>query len=145
MAHRFDSKIAEVDWLSHRWAFEIRRFQLTGVTRHDVRVGPLVVSSHGSKARAERWIDGVRLESLATIVARYTDLHPAKVLIEGMPGRLARIPPELWATYDGIDLTRGNPSQSATVLSAKARALYPEIDAVFVRVYRVPRPQGNRR
>ena len=131
------------DWLAHRWPFEIRRSWSNGVTRCEVFVGPLNVGAHGDAATAQAWIDGVKLESLAVIVARYRELHPVLVLIEGHGGRLARIPPELWATYDGlvISATGG----CVGVLSAKARSLFEDDPCVFVRIYRIEPDQRGRR
>ena len=76
-------EIAQVDWLAHHWPFEIRPNWSNGVTRYEVVVGQLNIGAHSDEATAQAWIDGVKLESLAGIVARHRELHPVQVLIEG--------------------------------------------------------------
>lgn len=132
-----------VDWLAYRWPFELRRNWSNGVTRHEVFVGPLNVGVHGDEATARAWIDGVKLESLAVIVAHYRELHPVLVLIEGHGGRLARIPPELWATYDGLVISATG--RCVGVLSAKARSLFDDDPRVFVRIHKIEPDQRGRR
>lgn len=85
----------------------------------------------------------MKLESLAVIVARHRKLHPVLVLIEGLAGRLARIPPELWATYDGLVVS--GVDRYISVLSAKARALYDDDPSVFVRIHKVEPDGGKQR
>ena len=133
----------QVDWLSHRWSFEVRPTSMNGTTRYEVCVGPLNVCSHDDRVRAAAWADTVKLESLAVIVARRRKLHPVLVLIEGKGGRLARIPPELWATYDGLIVS--GVDRYVSVLSAKARALYDNDPSVFVRIYKVDPYAGKPR
>jgi hypothetical protein len=128
---------AAVDWLAHRWDFEVRPAKLQG-SCHQVCVGPLSLSSHADAEAAAAWIDAVKLESLAVIVARYRQLHPVLVLVESGAGRLARIPPELWATYDGIVVSAID--RHVSVLSAKARSLYDGDPGVFVRIYKAQQP-----
>lgn len=135
--------IAQVDWLAHRWPFEIRRNWSNGVTRYEVVVGPLNICAHGDEAIAQTWIDGVKLESLGGIVACYRELHPVQVLIEGRGGRMARIPPELWATYDGLVISATE--RCVGVLSAKARSLFDHDPCVFVRIYKIGHDQKRGR
>lgn len=136
--------IAQVDWLAHRWHFEVRRNWSNGVTRYEVVVGPLNICAHGDETAARAWIDGVKLKNLAVIVARYRGLHPVLVLIEGRGGRLARIPPELWATYDGLVISATE--RCVGVLSAKARSLFDGDPYVFVRIHKVePAEKPGRR
>jgi hypothetical protein len=134
---------AAIDWLAHRWPFEVHARTLQAQTRYDVCVGRLSVSGHEDEADAAAWIAAVRLESLAVIVARHRKLHPVLVLIEGSAGRLARIPPELWATYDGLVVSVVD--RYVSVLSAKARSLYEGDPSVFVRIHKAPRPEARRR
>jgi hypothetical protein len=105
-----------------------------GAKRYEVCVGPLNLSGHDDEASAAAWIEAVRLESLAVIIARHRKLHPVLVLIEGKGGRLARIPPELWATYDGLVVS--SVDRYVSVLSAKARSLYEGDTSVFVRIHK---------
>lgn len=141
---RFDSIDVNIDWLQHRWPFEIRTFEMTGRKTFNVHVGQCVVSSHPGRAEAEHWINAVTIESVATIVARLRHLRPALVLVEGPGSHRARIPPELWATYDGLVLS-GHESAPACILSAKARALFSGDPEVFIRIYSPSRPPASRR
>ncbi len=135
--------MVQTDWLTHRWPFGVRSSWSNGVTRYEVFVGPLNVCAHGDEATAQAWIDGVKLESLAVIVARYRELHPVLILIEGHKGRLARIPPELWATYDGLVISATG--RCVGVLSAKARSLFADDPCVFVRIHKIEPDQMGRR
>lgn len=135
----FDSTIAETDWLQHRWDFRIAPFKMQGRTTQQVKLGGLVLSEHNDRGEAQRAIAGIRVESLAAIIARKPAFHPARAIIVGyIPERsgerLASIRPELWATYDGIELEGVAGAKYVAILSAKARALFPDAIGVFIRV-----------
>jgi len=130
-------RIRSTDWLKHRWRFSIDTSQMQGQTKYEVRLGHLVLSSHGGNGSARRWIEECRIISLAQAIELHPEFARATVLIEGQaPGfpspRLARIPKQLWPTYDAIVLSRM--PRCLSILSAKARAMFPyEASTVFVR------------
>lgn len=59
---------------------------------------------------------------LAQFIAGQLTVHPAAVLVVADTFRLGRIPPELWCGYDVTHLTD---LPAITLLSAKARAVFP--------------------
>lgn len=139
----FDPKIAETDWLQHRWHFEIKSREMQGQTSYYVSVGGCDVSRHKSAAGAKKWIEEVRIRSLADVIASHPHLHPILVYIDAAPGGRLRIPPELWATYDALDQSWGD---NFLVLSAKARAMFPEhASHTFIRGKKVDLPPRRRR
>ncbi|WCM29176.1 hypothetical protein NDN01_09945 [Sphingomonas sp. QA11] len=131
-------EIRSRNWLEYRWPIEIKSRFDCGATKYDVMIGQCSIVTKLSQEDAQQWVDALVPVSVADVVSRYPELHPVQVLIEGgRKGRLARIPPELWSTYDAIDL--GGRSSHASILSAKARALFPGIVGVFVRIRPVRR------
>jgi hypothetical protein len=69
------------------------------------------------------------------LVAEHRAFHPVEVTIDGGgAGCLARIPPELWATYDGL-VVRATSTEVA-IKSAKACEAFPNEIAVFVHIRR---------
>lgn len=135
------ARIRATDWLKHRWNFEIGRRSMQGQTKYEVRVGPLVLSSHSNADAARRAIDLIRIVNIAEAVRLNPEFAGGTVFIEGGGGpspRLARIPRRLWPTYDAIVL--GRMSSQLSMLSAKARALFADDPSVFVRARIAPDP-----
>lgn len=128
------ARIRATDWLAHRWPFEVRKAQLMyqGDT-HYVNVGPCPVASLDSAAAAHQWIEQWRPRSLAEVIASHPQCLPTTAYVEFAGGRV-RIPERFWPSYDAIDLSHGG--ERVTVLSAKARALFPGFAGVFIRTLR---------
>jgi hypothetical protein len=70
---------------------------------------------------------------LARFIASQRTVHPAAVLIVADTYRLGRIPPELWCGYDVMHLMD---LPAITLLSAKARAVFPGWPTAMIRVVR---------
>jgi hypothetical protein len=133
MRRDFDSAVTAKDWLTHRWDFRINNIGLIACSAPwHVDAGGCTISTHATRRNAERWVERFKPASLFDVVAAHPELSPMVIVIDGMNGRLARIPEPLWPTYDAIDLTFGGRLRT---LSAKARAMFPEEKAVFVRGY----------
>lgn len=70
---------------------------------------------------------------LARFIAGQRAVHPAVVLVVSDAYRLGRIPPELWCGYDVMHLVSRPP---ITLLSAKARAVFPGWPTAMIRIAR---------
>jgi hypothetical protein len=139
--------IKEADWLQHRWAVEIRKREMQAQVTYLVCVGGCELSSHGTAAIAKGAANRLKPISLEAMVGQHPEYAGGMALIEGysLPTvrgenpRLARIPPRLWNSYDALFVARH--AQYLTLISAKARAMFPRHMGVFVRVY----PASGRR
>ncbi|MDH4743169.1 hypothetical protein OMP43_03965 [Sphingomonas sp. CBMAI 2297] len=96
MGRSIDSAIAATDWLAQRWDFAIRNVGLIACGEPwYVEAGGCTVSSHATELDADAWIAGFKILSIADVVLRHARLGPRVIIIEGMSGRLARIPTAL--------------------------------------------------
>lgn len=133
--------IREADWLRHRWSAEIRTQEMQGQVTYQLSVGECGLSSHSTAASAHGAARRLKPISLAAMIAECPEYAGGTALVEGysLPTirgenpRLARIPPRLWNSYDVIHVAKH--ARYLTLLSAKARALFPRHMAVFIRVY----------
>jgi len=102
---------------------------------YEVVAGGCGLGSHPTLKAAEEWIRSARPTCLAEVIAKHPSLHPVEALIEGgRDGRLGRNRPELWGSYDALKV--GGTDRVVTVISAKARAAFPDHLAVFIRIYK---------
>jgi hypothetical protein len=136
--------IRETDWLRHRWPVEIRKREMQGQVSYLLCAGDCQLSNHSTFAAAQGAGQRLRPISLEAMVAQCPEFAGGTALIEGysLPTvrgenpRLARIPPRLWNSYDVVHVARH--ARYLTLISAKARALFPHHMGVFVRVYSSP-------
>lgn len=136
--------IRETDWLRHRWPPEIRKREMQGQVTYQLFIGECDLSTHDTAAAAKGAAERLRPVSLEAMIAQFPEFAGGTALIEGysLPTvrgenpRLARIPPRLWSSYDVVHVARH--ARYLTLLSAKARALFPRHMGVFVRVYAPP-------
>ncbi|GAA0298108.1 hypothetical protein GCM10009087_04880 [Sphingomonas oligophenolica] len=137
MPARLPDSIRFRNWLDFEWPFEIRERYSCGVTSYEIVADGCTVATLPLREAADEWVEKTRPVSMAVLVAEHRSLHPVEVTIDGgRAGRLARIPPELWATYDGLLLNAT--SSQVTIKSAKASAAFPNEIAVFVHIRRRP-------
>ncbi|MES2042610.1 MAG: hypothetical protein V4475_01975 [Pseudomonadota bacterium] len=125
--------VAAQDWLAYRWAVSIDVRWLAGTATFFVMAGGCEVHHCGTREAAERWVATARPSSLADMITDWAGASAAIALIEGgREGRLARIPARLWPSYDAMRVNATD--AQLTLLSAKARAMFPAARAVFIRV-----------
>ncbi|GAA0326081.1 hypothetical protein GCM10009087_40500 [Sphingomonas oligophenolica] len=137
MPARVPDSLRNRNWLDFEWPFEIKERFDCGVTKFEILADGCLVATLPLREAAEEWVEKTKPVSIAIWVAEHRSLHPVEVTIDGgRAGRLARIPPELWATYDGL-LVRAI-SNAVTLKSAKACAAFPNEIAVFVHIRRRP-------
>lgn len=137
MPAHLPASIRTRNWLEFEWPFEIKEKFNCGVTSFDILADGCTIATLPLREAADEWVEKTRPVSIAVLVAEHPTLHPVEVTIDGgRAGRLARIPPELWATYDGL-LVRATPD-TVTIKSAKACAAFPDAIAVFVHIRRRP-------
>lgn len=131
-------QLTEVNWLDHHWPFSIRRAPFSSGRYEITPDGQLTLATLDSSAACRRWIKALRKSCLAEIVARHADLAPVEaIILANGSRRLGRIKPELWGGYDAIEVSRSR--DEVTILSAKARAAFPDHKAVFIRLRQASR------
>ncbi|MHA6717879.1 hypothetical protein ACX40Y_00370 [Sphingomonas sp. RS6] len=128
--------IERTNWLAHRWPIELETYDYGGWLIHVGRVEGYRLGQSNSAEAYEKWRSSQRPICLARFIAGRRELHPPVVLVVANNYRLGRIPPELWCGYDAT-LLQDEPA--ATLLSAKARAMFPAWPGVLLRV--VPQAQ----
>jgi hypothetical protein len=128
--------IERTNWLAHRWPIELETYSYGGWLIHVGKAEGHRIGQTTSAAAFAAWKAEQRPICLARFIAGHRVLHPPAVLIVAGKFRLGRIPPELWCGYDATLLMD---APMATLLSAKARAMFPAWPDVFVRV--VPQAQ----
>ena len=128
--------VADRDWLAWRWQMTIAERFMAGTTTFLVQAAGCDVHACSSRDEAERWAAAAKPSTLAELMEAWPGEGEPLALIEGVGtgGRLARIPSRLWSTYDGMLVFSA--ADRLTILSAKARAMFPSERAVFVRVKR---------
>jgi hypothetical protein len=135
MPVRLPDSVRNRNWLEFEWPFEIKERFDCGVTRFEIVADGCLIAALPLREAADEWVEKTRPVSIAVLVAEHRALHQVEVTIDGgRAGRLARIPPELWATYDGL-LVRATDTE-IVVKSAKACAAFPNEIAVFVHIRR---------
>lgn len=123
--------IERTNWLAHRWPIDLETYDYGGWLIHVGRVEGYRLGQTNSAGEYEKWKAAQRPICLARFIARRRELHPPVVLVVAGKYRLGRIPPELWCGYDATLL---GDEPAATLLSAKARAVFPSWPGALVRV-----------
>lgn len=123
--------IDKINWLAHRWPIETEtrpygQWSIFTATIEGQRIG-----QQSSPEAFDQWLKRARPTCLARFVAGRSALHPAAVLITSGTYRLGRIPAELWCGYDVTELLD---LPAVTLLSAKARAMFPAWPDAVIRV-----------
>ena len=140
------------NWLAHRWPIKKRTQPYGGWTIHIAEINGQRNFQGADQQQYDMLLKKQRPVCLARFIAGERRLHPAVVLIVADAYRLGRIPPELWCGYDVTQLPDSPP---VTLLSAKARAVFPTWPQALIRVVRedavatlgleaVPAAQGPR-
>lgn len=123
--------VEKINWLAHRWPVEVETYQYGQWLVHVGKVQGQRIAQATSREDFERWRARERPLCLARFIAGRSALHPAVVLVTAGSYRLGRIPPELWCGYDVTHLLDLPP---VTLLSAKARAMFPAWSGAVLRV-----------
>jgi hypothetical protein len=123
--------VEKVNWLAHRWLVDLETYQYGRWLVHVGKVEGHRIAQATSREEFESWLSRERPICLARFIAARPALHPAVVLVTAGSYRLGRIPPELWCGYDVTPLLDLPP---VTLLSAKARAMFPAWPAALIRV-----------
>ena len=89
------------------------------------------VGQRGSQQEFDQWLERARPICLARFIAGRSSLDLAAVLITAGTWRLGRIPAELWCGYGVTELLD---LPAVTLLSAKARAMFPAWPEAVIRV-----------
>jgi hypothetical protein len=123
--------IEKVNWLAHRWPIEteIRPYGQWNI--YIAKVEGERIGQRSSRKDYDQWRERARPICLARFIAGRSSLHPAAVLITSGSWRLGRIPAELWCGYDVTELLD---LPAVTLLSAKARAMFPAWPDAVIRV-----------
>ena len=125
--------IEKVNWLAHRWPIKKRTMPYGGWTIHVGEIDGQRVLQASDAGDYDQKVKLQRPICLARFIASQRAIHPVAVLIVADTFRLGRIPPELWCGYDVtplIDLP------AITLLSAKARAVFPSWPQAMIRAVR---------
>ncbi|MDO7843560.1 hypothetical protein [Sphingomonas immobilis] len=125
--------IERINWLAHRWPIKKRTFPYGRWTFHIGEIDGDRVFQTDSAEEYDRLMQQQRPICLARFIAGQKRLHPAVVLVVADTYRLGRIPPELWCGYDAVHLIDLPP---VTLISAKARAIFPDWPQAMIRVVR---------
>ena len=121
------------NWLAHRWPIRKRTQPYGGWTIHIAEIDGQRIFQGADEEQYERLLNRQRPVCLARFIAGERRLHPVVVLIVSETYRLGRVPPELWCGYDVTPLLDLPP---VTLLSAKARAVFPAWPQALIRVVR---------
>ena len=125
--------IEKINWLAHRWPIKLRTQSYGGWTIHIGEVEGNRIFQASDRAEYDAALPRHKPICLARFIASQRKMHPVVVLVIADQHRLGRIPPEMWCGYDAthlIDLP------AATLLSAKARAVFPAWPGALIRVVR---------
>ena len=125
--------IEKLNWLAHRWPIKKRTLPYGGWTIHIGEIDGQRVFQANDAAEYDKKLAQHRPMCLARFIAGQRALHPPVVLVIADTYRLGRIPPELWCGYDVIHLMD---LPAVTLLSAKARAVFPAWPTALIRVVR---------
>ena len=125
--------IERINWLAHRWPIKKRTQLYGGWTIHIAEIDGQRIFQGADKEQYDMLFRKQRPVCLARFIAGERGLHPAVGLIIADTYRLGRIPPELWCGYDVTHLPDLPP---ATLLSAKARAVFPAWPHARIRIVR---------
>jgi len=125
--------IEKTNWLAHRWPIALDRSGYGNWTLHTGRIEGQRVGQAASREDYDRWFAAMRPQCLARLITARPALDPPVVLVVAGEFRLGRIPPRLWCGYDAVELLDLPP---LTLLSAKARALFPAWPQALIRVVR---------
>ncbi len=125
--------IEKVNWLAHRWPIKKRTQPYGGWTIHmgEIEGNRILQATDGGEYDDK--LKRQRPMCLARFIAGQRAVHPAVVLVVADAYRLGRIPPELWCGYDVMHLMD---LPAITLLSAKARAVFPAWPTAMIRVVR---------
>ena len=126
-------QIERVNWLAHRWPIKKRTQPYGGWTIHIGEIEGNRVLQATDAAEYDKKLAEQRPVCLARFLASQRALHPAIVLVVADTYRLGRIPPDLWCGYDVMHLMD---LPAVTLLSAKARAVFPAWPTALIRVVR---------
>jgi hypothetical protein len=126
-------QIKRVDWLAHRWPIKERTQLYGGWTIHMGEIEGNRILQATDAAEYDKKLAKQRPVCLARFIASQRTLHPAIVLVVADTYRLGRIPPELWCGYDVTPLMD---LPAVTLLSAKARVVFPAWPNALIRVVR---------
>lgn len=123
--------IEKTNWLAHRWPIELETRSYGQWEIHTAKIEGQRIGQSGSRQEYDQWIARTRPICLARFIAGRSALHPAAVVITSGSYRLGRIPAELWCGYDVTELLD---LPAVTLLSAKARAVFPAWPEAVIRV-----------
>lgn len=123
--------IERVNWLAHRWPIKLETFHYGSWLMHAGKIEGQRIGQVASREEYDEWLGRQRPSCLARLISEWPSVHPPVVVVTAGSYRLGRIPAELWCGYDAthlIDLP------VLTLLSAKARALFPAWPNALIRV-----------
>jgi hypothetical protein len=126
-------QIERVNWLAHRWPIKKRTQPYGGWTIHMGEIEGNRVLQATDAAEYDKKLAKQRPVCLARFIASQRAAHPPAVLVVADTFRLGRIPPEPWCGYDATHLVD---LPAFTLLSAKARAVFPDWPTAMIRVVR---------
>jgi len=125
--------IEKINWLAQRWPVKKRTQPYGSWTIHAGEIeSNRVVQATSADDYSEK-LRVLRPVCLARLIAGERWLRPVLVLVVADTYRLGRIPPELWCGYDVMHLLD---LPAVTLLSAKARAVFPAWPNALIRVVR---------
>lgn len=129
------------NWLAHRWSIELKASPYGQWVIHAGTVEGHRIGQAASREDYDLWHARQRPTCLARFIAGRPSVHPAAVLVVAGEYRLGKIPAELWCGYDVTHLLDLPP---LTLISAKARAVFPDWPMAMLRVVRQDDVKGLR-
>lgn len=125
--------VEKVNWLAHRWPVTLETFHYGIWLVHVGKVEGHRIAQATSREEYDAWLASAKPLCLARFIASRPALNPAIAVVTAGTYRLGRIPAELWCGYDVTHLLD---MPVATLLSAKARAMFPAWPGALIRVVR---------
>jgi hypothetical protein len=129
---RVGEYIEKTNWLAHRWPITLETSPYGRWIVHVGKVDGQRVGQRTSREEYDSWYAVAKPQCLARFIASRRLDQPIALVIAG-EYRLGRIPPELWCGYDAMELLD---EPATTVLSAKARAMFPDWPQAVIRIVR---------
>ena len=122
--------IKDTNWLAHRWPVQVSKRAWGNLDLRELKVEGYGIRTVSDPAKVQEALAEIAPICLARWIADTSELHPAVALIVSGKVRLGRIPPDRWCGYDVLPLARFDTPRCA--LSARARAMFPEMPEVLI-------------